>query len=57
MPGKEGEENRIGVEDDPNTGNRIYKVIDIPPIDDEIPLITADAVHNIRSALDHLAHV
>jgi hypothetical protein len=53
---KEGEEDRIGIEDDPNTRDRIYKVINIPPIPEDIPLITGDAVHNIRSALDHLAH-
>ena len=28
---KDGEEARIGIENDPHTGNRIYKVIDIPP--------------------------
>jgi len=53
---KEGEEDRIGIENDPKTGNRIYKVIDIPPIPEDTPLIAGDAVHNIRSALDHLAH-
>jgi hypothetical protein len=53
---KEGEEDRIRIENDPHTGNRIYKVIDIPPIPEDTPLVTGDAVHNIRSALDHLAH-
>ena len=28
---KEGEEDRIGIKDDPKTGNRIYEVLDVPP--------------------------
>ncbi len=44
---------------DPNWGDKgrtIYRVIDLPTIPEDIPLITGDAIHNLRSALDHLAY-
>lgn len=43
-------------EDDPNTGERIYKVrvSEEPPVED-LALIAGDAIHQTRSALDHLA--
>lgn len=53
---KEGEEDRVRFEDNPNTGERSYYVVDIPPIPADFALITGDAIHNIRSTLDHLAH-
>jgi hypothetical protein len=43
-------------EDNPNTGDRRYYVGNILPIPADIPLITGDAIHNLRSALDHLAY-
>ncbi len=45
----------FSAEDDPNTGDRIYKLISARRIPGPIPLITGDAIHNLRSALDHLA--
>ena len=42
--------------DDPHTGDRTYKIVSIPPLDDEIALIAGDAIHNTRTALDHLAY-
>ncbi len=42
--------------DDPNTGERTYYLGSVAPIPADIPLIAGDAVHNIRSTLDHLAH-
>lgn len=47
---------RIECENDPQTGYNIYRIFDIqtPPV--EIGLITGDLVHNLRSALDHLAY-
>jgi hypothetical protein len=42
--------------DDPNTGERIYKLTDAALIPTNIPLILGDAIHNLRSALDHLAY-
>ena len=47
--------NSVVFEDDPHTGDRTYKIASIPPFDKDIPLIAGDAVHNIRTALDHLA--
>jgi hypothetical protein len=47
---------RIERENDSQTGYNIYRVFDIhiPPI--EIGLIAGDIIHNLRSALDHLAY-
>jgi len=42
--------------DDPQTGDRFYYLGNVSPIDPRIPLIIGDAVHNIRTSLDHLAH-
>jgi hypothetical protein len=47
----------VVTEDDPQTGKRIAKVGDDPaPIPSAIPLILGDAVHAIRSSLDHFAY-
>lgn len=47
---------RIEREYDPQTGYNVYRVFDIqtPPV--EIGLIAGDVIHNLRSALDHLAY-
>src|SRR6266571_3990435 len=43
--------------DDPQTGKRIAKIGKEPaPIPDEVPLLLGDAVHAIRSSLDHFAY-
>src|SRR5215813_1695318 len=47
----------IRFEDDPQTGDRTYYVVSVAEIpDDPIKMIIGDAVHNLRSALDHIAH-
>jgi hypothetical protein len=46
----------IESEDDPDTGDRIYRIVNVAPIDPDFPLIIGDAINNIRSALDHLAY-
>lgn len=43
-------------EDDPQTGERIYKLVSAALIPATIPLIAGDAIQNLRSALDHLAY-
>lgn len=46
----------LPLKDDPQTGDRSYYLAaaqDIPPV---IPLIAGDVIHNLRSALDHLAY-
>lgn len=40
---------------DPSTGYYHFKLTNIQPPPPEISLITGDAIHNLRSALDHLA--
>jgi hypothetical protein len=47
---------RVKFEDDPNTGDRTYHITDAIPIPASAPLIIGDAIHNLRSALDHLAY-
>ena len=47
---------RIERESDPQTGNNIYHVFDIQNSPVEIGLIAGDVIHNLRSALDHLAY-
>lgn len=47
---------RVECEDDPQTGNHIYKLATAPPLDADIPLIAGDAIQNLRSALDHIAY-
>jgi hypothetical protein len=45
----------IRTETDPETGDEIQKIDVRSPIPDDFVLTTGDAVHNLRSALDHLA--
>jgi hypothetical protein len=43
-------------ERDPQTGDHIFKITDLQAPPAEISLIAGDVIHNIRSALDHLAY-
>jgi hypothetical protein len=52
----EAQHNRVRSQDDPNTGDRTYWIDDAILIPDPVPLLVGDAVHNLRSGLDHLAH-
>lgn len=46
----------IEAEGNPKTGAGCYRIKGNPePLPDSIPLITGDAAHNLRSALDHFA--
>jgi hypothetical protein len=47
---------RVASNDDPQTGDRTYYLADVRPIESRFPLIIGDAVHSLRSALDHLAY-
>lgn len=47
---------RVEFNDDLNTGDRIYHLADACPIDASFSLLIGDAVHCLRSALDHLAY-
>jgi hypothetical protein len=44
----------LGVKEKPEIEYVTLYIAEIRPIPDEIPLILGDAVHNLRSALDHL---
>jgi hypothetical protein len=46
----------IRFEDDPNTRERTYYVLSVQDLPPEIVTIVGDALHNLRSALDHLAY-
>jgi len=41
---------------DPQTSELVYYLESFKPIPDTIPLICGDAIHNLMSALDHLAY-
>ncbi len=45
----------VRFDEDPSTGDRTYRLVDIEPLPPAIPLLIGDAVHNLRCALDHLA--
>jgi hypothetical protein len=45
----------VRTEDDPNTGEKVKRIQVRSRIPDAFSLIIGDAVHNLRSALDHLA--
>src|SRR2546422_11654797 len=44
----------ILTEDDPETGNVVYKIAQVPCVPDQIAAIAGDAIHNLRSSLDLL---
>jgi len=44
----------IVTEDDPQTGNLLYKLAGTPQVPDRVGLLAADAIHNMRVALDRL---
>jgi len=46
----------VASKDDLHTGERTYYLASVRDIPHEIPLIVGDALSNLRSALDHLAH-
>ncbi|MCC7421032.1 MAG: hypothetical protein IT428_12185 [Planctomycetaceae bacterium] len=45
---------RLVIEDNPDSRERVYKVKVLKPPPLELSLIAGDAIHNLRSALDHL---
>jgi hypothetical protein len=49
----EANEDGLRVEDDPQTGDKVY-MLRLNPMPSDIPLVIGDAAHNLRSALDHL---
>ena len=40
----------------PNSSDRTYRLADIKPIPTDIPLAIGDAISDLRSSLDHVAH-
>jgi len=49
------EPNEVGVKRDPQTRKPIYYVVRVTPIPDELAVIAADVIHNLRVTLDHMA--
>ena len=43
------------IKDNPETQRREFRVTRADPLPDELALISGDVIHNLRSALDHLA--
>jgi hypothetical protein len=46
----------IQSQDTPDVSYRLYSLGSVAPIPADVPLITGDAIQNLRSALDHLAY-
>jgi hypothetical protein len=46
---------RIGTKDDPQTRQKVFYLAETAEIPTDVALIAGDALHNLRSALDHLA--
>jgi hypothetical protein len=46
---------RVQIETDPDPAYQRLTLQSLEPLPDEIPLVVGDAIHNLRSALDHLA--
>ena len=46
----------IEPERDPQTGNYLFRVTKLQPPPHDLGLIAGDVIHNLRSALDHLAY-
>jgi hypothetical protein len=46
----------VRFEDDPKTGDRTYYVDSVREVPVNLSLIAGDAIHNLRSVLDHMAH-
>jgi hypothetical protein len=44
----------IVTEDDPKTGNLLYKIARVPAVPDQVAAIAGDVIHNLRSSLDLL---
>jgi hypothetical protein len=52
----DSEPNSVRFEDEPTTGRRTYYLDRVTDVPLEIPVIIGDVLHNLRSALDHLAY-
>jgi len=46
----------IGSKSNPQTGEFTFYIIDLPEAPATLSTISGDALHNLRSSLDHLAH-
>jgi hypothetical protein len=46
---------RVVFDIDGESGDRVYRLAEVPPIDPSIGAVVGDFVHNLRSVLDHLA--
>src|ERR1017187_1456422 len=46
----------IGSKSNPQTGESTFYVIDLPKAPATLSTLSGDALHNLRSSLDHLAH-
>ena len=47
---------QVIVEDDPKTGDRVFRVRKVSEVPLDIIAVFGDAIHNLRSVLDHLAY-
>ena len=48
--------NQVSVREDPERGQRVYYAIRVAEVPDSLEAAAADAIHNLRVPLDHLAY-
>ena len=47
---------QVSVRDEPETQRRFYAIVQRRPLPDTIPFLIGDAIHSLRTALDHVAY-
>src|SRR5258705_7875374 len=47
---------RVGIKIDSQAGKRIYYLVEVAPVPDELATIAADVIQNLRTPLDQIAH-
>jgi hypothetical protein len=48
---------RTAAQDEPETGDRVWRIFRNKPLPPDWPLVVGDVVHNLRSALDNLVYL
>ncbi len=46
----------VTADEEPETGDKVFRVKIVWDIPNDMPLLVGDAIHNLRTALDHLAY-
>jgi len=47
---------KVSIRDEPSTQSRFYEIVQIHPLPESIPFLIGDAIHCLRTALDHVMY-